>query len=582
MSHDSHRFLIAISMAATMAMAASCTPAAAQRVPVPAAEHVFSLTRPLFSGDDALATVAYMDDYFRVAGNTGFNGTIHRVEGILKKAGYIEETQAKPGTRLTYRIEHRPLRGPTWEPVEARVTIEGERSPLLAFETNRNMLAIYSASTPEGGVTAEVIDVGKATATELDRVPLTGKIAFAEGGVGQVFPQAFKRGAIGVMTYRMPAYTQPEIHRNSIQFGSIGIDSTRRGWGMPISRSAFDRLKAALAKGPARLHVDIETKMYPSEELTLVADVRGGIKPDERFVVSAHIQEPGANDNATGVGTLAEMARDIAVLMKNRSIDPARSITMLFGEETKQTRDYLAADSIRTRGVRWGLSLDMVGEDTKKTGGTFLIEKMPDPSAIWTRGDDKHSEWGGGVLTKDRLRPHYYNDYLLSRCLDQAATNGWVVKTNPFEGGSDHTPFLDFQKPAALFWHFTDVFYHTDRDRLVNVSAQTMTNVGNSALAAMLVLTSADGATARALVSEQERAAVARINTEMALSRQALAAGGDMVHETDIITTWIDYYAKAFETMTDIEVGGSSTETSTAIHAAAGRINAMKSTWGSK
>ena len=32
------------------------------------------------------------------------------------------------------------------------------------------------------------------------------------------------------------------------------------------------------------------------------------------------------------------------------------------------------------------MSLDMVGEDVKKTGGSFLIEKMPDPSAIWTRG----------------------------------------------------------------------------------------------------------------------------------------------------------------------------------------------------
>ena len=31
--------------------------------------------------------------------------------------------------------------------------------------------------------------------------------------------------------------------------------------------------------------------------------------------------------------------------------------------------------SVRTRGVKWGVSLDMVGEDTKKTGGTFLIEK---------------------------------------------------------------------------------------------------------------------------------------------------------------------------------------------------------------
>ena len=46
------------------------------------------------------------------------------------------------------------------------------------------------------------------------------------------------------------------------------------------------------------------------------------------------------------------------------------------------------------------------------------------------------------------------------------------MSTNPFEGGSDHTPFLQFKKPGVLFWHFTDVFYHTDGDRLDKVSEQ--------------------------------------------------------------------------------------------------------------
>ena len=77
---------------------------------------------------------------------------------------------------------------------------------------------------------------------------------------------------------------------------------------------------------------------------------------------------------------------------------------MIFGLEIAQTRNFLADDSVRTTGVRWGLSLDMTGEDTKKTGGTFLIEKMPDPSAVWTRGDENHSEWGGSPITKDRDR----------------------------------------------------------------------------------------------------------------------------------------------------------------------------------
>jgi hypothetical protein len=229
---------------------------------------------------------------------------------------------------------------------------------------------------------------------------------------------------------------------------------------------------------------------------------------------------------------------------------------------------------VRTRGVKWGLSLDMTGEDTKKTGGTFLIEKMPDPSAIWTRGDDRHSEWGGSPITKAQLVPYYYNDYLLNRALDQAAVAGWVVRTNPFEGGSDHTPFLQFKKPGALFWHFTDHFYHTDGDRIDKVSIPEMTNVGITALVSALTLASADGPAARALVAEQERAALARLDVETALSRQVLAEKGNAARaeQEDILRTWTDYYVGALRSMTDIELGGSSAATRAAIDAAAARV----------
>ncbi|MGE5732798.1 MAG: M28 family peptidase, partial [Gemmatimonas sp.] len=551
----------------------SASAAQAQRQVPAAVQHYFDLIRPEFSGQKAYEQTAFMDQYFRWPGNTGFNASIQRVEGILKTAGYVEESAAKPGDALTYRIEHRPMPTPAWEPVDASVTIAGERDPVLSFATNRNMLAINSFSTPDTGVLASVVDVGKGSAADYDRIPVRGKIVLAEGNVGRVFGEAVqRRGAIGVFAYSMPAYTQPTTHTHSIQFGSIAYDSTKRSWGMPISRDALDRLRAAMTKGPVMVRVRTASKMYPSDELTLVAEVHGNTAPTERFVLSAHVQEPGANDNASGVGDLSEMARVLGTLVRNGSVRPKRTITMLFGLEITQTRNFLADDSVRTRGVRWGLSLDMTGEDTKKTGGTFLIEKMPDPSAIWTRGDDHHSEWGGSPVTKEQLVPHYYNDYLLARCLDQAATTGWVVRTNPFEGGSDHTPFLQFKKPGALFWHFTDVYYHTDGDRIDKVSVSELTNVGEAALAAVLTLTSADGPTARALVGEIERAALARLDAELALSRAALAASGDRAKETDILRTWTDYYVAALHTMTDIEVGGSSPQTRAAIDAAAERV----------
>jgi aminopeptidase YwaD len=201
------------------------------------------------------------------------------------------------------------------------------------------------------------------------------------------------------------------------------------------------------------------------------------------------------------------------------------------------------------------LSLDMVGEDIQKTGGTFLIEKMPDPSAIWTRGKEQHTEWGGGELKESELFPHYFNDLLLNRCLNEAAKTGWVVRTNPFEGGSDHTPFLNAKIPGLLMWHFTDVFYHTDGDRLDMVSPIEMKHVAKSALTTAFLLTTANDKTATTLIKEITRNALQRLQIEFDLSKKAVQDGNEKAKEQHILEVWGDYYIKALATTGNIPVG---------------------------
>jgi len=533
----------------------------------PAVARLFALVRPEYSGARALTTVAFVEQRWRWPGNRGFEESIDHVAEQLRAAGYVDEKAAKPTDRLTFRIEQRPMTNAAWEPLDASLTVVGSATPLIRFATNRNMLAVNSSSTPAGGVEAEVVSVGKGDGGAFDRVPLAGKIVFGEMGIGRLSSEARKRGAIGVLAYALPAYLKPEVHRTSIQFSSIQADTTAKAWGILLSYEAREALQRALAAGPVRVRVTTQSRFSKSTERTVIADVRGAEKPNERFVFSAHVQEPGANDNASGVGAQVEMARVAATLVRDAKVDPRRSITFIWGNEIASTRRYLE-DRARAASVRWGVSLDMVGEDTEKTGGTFLIEKMPDPSAVWTRGDDRHTEWGGSPLRVDQLTPHFFNDFILNRCLDQAAVTGWVVRTNPFEGGSDHVPFLDAKKPGLLFWHFTDEFYHTDNDRLPNVSPRELANVGVSALVSALTLASADGATARSLVTELQQAALARLDREAALSRAEVARGGDRAKERLILDTWTDWYRGAIRSMSEIEVGGSSRETERAIQAA--------------
>ncbi|MEO7157479.1 MAG: M28 family peptidase, partial [Vicinamibacterales bacterium] len=191
-------------------------------------------------------------------------------------------------------------------------------------------------------------------------------------------------------------------------------------------------------------------------------------------------------------------------------------------------------DPVRASNVAAMMSLDMTGEDTAKTGGTFLIEKAPDPSALWERPSDPHSEWGAGKVDPALVRGSFLNDLHLGVALRRARDTHWVVRTNPYEGGSDHTVFIAAKVPALLNWHFTDRYYHTNLDTIDKVSAVEMQHVAIVVGTTALFLASADQSDAAALVTLMETARDARMATE----RQQNAS-------LEILGAWERWYAEA-------------------------------------
>ncbi|MEE9361787.1 MAG: M28 family peptidase [Cellulophaga sp.] len=512
----------------------------------------FDIVRPEFIGDQAYETTAYVEQFWRVVGNKGFNKSIFRIESELKKSGYILESEASSVDRLTYRIEKRPLKRNTWEPVDAQISIVGDSTSLLKYATNRNMIYLNSVATPKEGLNAEVVFIENLDA--LTTTNVSGKIVFSELKSGKLFKEAVtEKGALGILTYNNPSYLQPEKNVTSIQFRSISSKIKHNSWAIALSFEAKERLKNALSKGVVQVSVTIDTNIYASEELTIVADVKGSDLAKERLVFSAHIQEPGANDNATGVGTQLEMAAITSKLITSGILDLKRTLTFLWGDEIVSTKRYIEENKERAKNIKWGISLDMVGENTSLTGGSFLIEKMPDPSAIWTRGNDKHSEWGGKKLALEDMKPHYLNDFIISNFKEQGNYANWEVNTNPFEGGSDHTPFLRANIPGLLLWHFTDQFYHTDNDRIDMVSKETMKNVGIGALVSAYSLLNSDATTALSLLEKIKKIAAIRLNNEFVLSKKAISEGAIITDEIAILTAWENWYNSTFKTVVDME-----------------------------
>jgi hypothetical protein len=119
-----------------------------------------------------------------------------------------------------------------------------------------------------------------------------------------------------------------------------------------------------------------------------------------------------------------------------------------------------------------------------------------------------------------------------------------VVKTNPYEGGSDHTEFKNAGIPALLDWHFTDRYYHTNLDRPDKTSPAEIVNVGTAVATSAWFLASATDRDALATVELVARAAAARLALE-----KAQGANGE------ILTAWRRWYGEALDSVVRLSTG---------------------------
>ena len=502
----------------------------------PRAEAIYQQLAGRVDARVAMDIVTFMAPLWRLAGNPAFDQSQQRIFDRLAAAGLQPKYETFPNANANSGWDHTTgtlrLGGPSGE-------------ILLSRETHGVALAINSFSTAEGGVTLPLVDVGAGTsAAAYEGKAVKGAIVFATGSLGQVFAQAVRtRGAAGVITSDIAPYTKPAETPDVLQWGAIPPDDTLRAFGFKATPRVSARLRAELAKGGVNVHVEIASTFHRGLNRTLVTEITGRVRPDERIVLAAHVQEPGANDNASGCGTLLAAALALQDAIRRGALPaPARTITFLWVDEIRGSEQWIKDHADLMKGVVAMLSLDMTGEDTAKTGGTFLIEKSPDPSAIWDRPSDPHSEWGASKVDPATVRGSFLNDLHLAVALRRARDTNWVVRTNPYEGGSDHTVFMRAGVPSLLNWHFTDRYYHTNLDTIDKVSAAEMQHVAIVVATTAMFLGSAGQADAAAMVKLMATARDARLATEQ------------KNHATpEILQAWRTWYDEAIASVSRLQ-----------------------------
>lgn len=474
----------------------------------PRAETIYRAVAPRVDSAGAMDLVTRMAPLWRLAGNPQFDQSLEWIEARLRAAG------------IATRYDTIASSSQGWEQRDAVLRLDGPAGEIvLSVAQDRVPVAINSFATPSGGTTARLVDVGGGTTpAAYEGKDVAGAVVLADGAIGPVWNQAVKaRGARGVISTQIAGYTQPQTTPNVLQWGSIPYAADQPSFGFKATPRAARRLRERLAAGAVQVHVTIDAVFHRRPVRTLVAEFPGTRWPDDRVVLVAHVQEPGANDNASGCGSLVAAALAFKKALDEGALPrPARTLTFLWGDEIRASDAWIAADAARVSRVLAMMSLDMTGEDTSKTGGTFLIEKGPDPTAVWPRPSDPHSEWGASEVDRALLVGTFLNDLHLAVALRRARDTGWVVRTNPYEGGSDHTSFTKAGVPALLNWHFTDRYYHTNLDTIDKVRPASLGHVATVVATTAGFLASADETDVAPVQALLRTARTARETTERA------------------------------------------------------------------
>jgi len=450
------------------------------------ARYVRGLSRG-FRTAEAMATLERLDRTYRSAGSPEFDGALDDIEEALRRGGF---DGTDPRFELRWLVGAELAQG--WQPVRAQLELHGASGTrvLHAFDAphqpERVLLPIHAPSARvRGPVVLALEDVDE------------GSVFVTEAPARQVADRARAAGAVAVVSASLGDYNVDphgtERHLDAIQYRKLLPGNT-----VPVaqvSQRTFAAIKAALAEGPVELALDAEVEVYERPLRTLVAIVHGGKHPGRAVVVCAHVNEPGANDNGSGVATLLEGALVVReAIAANRFARPGTSLLFVFGDEFRQSEMVLEQGGFD---VIAGISADMTGQSLERTGAIALLERGPDPGALVCLPPDEHSTWGQGEVEEGML---FANGLaVIARCAmvdvglfeERESARPWPSADHPWEGGSDHDVYLKAGVPAVLFWHFTDFTYHTSLDRPDMVDPEEMRRTGAAIFSTALAVANA-------------------------------------------------------------------------------------------
>jgi hypothetical protein len=252
-----------------------------------------------------------------------------------------------------------------------------------------------------------------------------GSVLYTPGDVGQsAYAAIVKSGYLP----RAILTSAPNVPTRYVDWSRIGSLPSRADNPVPAFAVSYvdGRTLASAAQARRRVRVSLVSTVREGRPRTVVATLRGQ-DPDKYFLVCAHGDSdsggPGADDNASGVATLMEIARVYAA-MKAAGRLPEFKYSIRFavwGSEYHSSRAYIEREGEALGQLQGVINFDETGTGAEREAIYFESNDVPWNETLLRTFERVGADYAG--------RKGFWTEYT----------------TNPSQGGTDSYAFLPRQ-----------------------------------------------------------------------------------------------------------------------------------------
>jgi hypothetical protein len=274
-----------------------------------------------------------------------------------------------------------------------------------------------STGTPRRGKLLLVEELGKATPSEQWK----GRVIYTPSEIGRAYAAIVKTGFLpaAILT------SAPNDPKRYIDWSRIGSLPSNANNPIPVFAVSYvdGRALAAAAQAERDVSVSLQATIAEGRAKTVIATLKGR-EPGPYWIVCAHGDSdaggPGADDNASGVATVMEIARAYAQGVRAGTIPrPKYSIKFIaWGAEYRSARTFIEREGEQLKQLKGVFNFDETGTGAERDAIYFESNDVPWNEQILRTLEAVAADYVG--------QPGFWTEYT----------------TNPSQGGTDSYAFL--------------------------------------------------------------------------------------------------------------------------------------------